>query len=273
MSFVKLTQFYIANWRPAPCAGLGELPGRAGLQQPDRRGPAALVHRSRRSTPCSSSDSAWALRDVRGPGAAAQRSGAAACCARCSSCRTPCRSTRASSPGTSCSSGTTAWSTTSCQTTCTSGDHAPFWLMGDNAFLVHGRSSRSGGSWPFAFLMLMAGLQSIPTTSTTPPRSTAPATWQQARHITLPLAAAGQRGAAADAVPVDVQRLQHAVRAVRGDAAEVGGDLISFHIYDNSFLNWNFGLGSAMSVLLLLFLLRRHRHSISSPPTGGPVDA
>jgi multiple sugar transport system permease protein len=32
-------------------------------------------------------------------------------------------------------------------------------------------------------------------------------------------------------------------------------DLISIHIYDNSFVNWNFGLGSAMSVLLLLFLL------------------
>ena len=32
-------------------------------------------------------------------------------------------------------------------------------------------------------------------------------------------------------------------------------DLISIHIYGNSFVNWNFGLGSAMSVLLLLFLL------------------
>ena len=32
-------------------------------------------------------------------------------------------------------------------------------------------------------------------------------------------------------------------------------DLISFHIYNASFLTWNFGIGSAMSVLLLLFLL------------------
>ena len=32
-------------------------------------------------------------------------------------------------------------------------------------------------------------------------------------------------------------------------------DLVSIHIYGASFINWNFGLGSAMSVLLLLFLL------------------
>jgi multiple sugar transport system permease protein len=33
------------------------------------------------------------------------------------------------------------------------------------------------------------------------------------------------------------------------------GDLISFHIYNASFLTWNFGYGSAMSVMLLIFLL------------------
>jgi len=27
------------------------------------------------------------------------------------------------------------------------------------------------------------------------------------------------------------------------------------HIYINSFVNWNFGLGAAMSVMLLLFLI------------------
>jgi multiple sugar transport system permease protein len=40
-----------------------------------------------------------------------------------------------------------------------------------------------------------------------------------------------------------------------GTAQPSAGDLISFHIYNASFLTWNFGLGSAMSVLLLLFLL------------------
>jgi multiple sugar transport system permease protein len=40
-----------------------------------------------------------------------------------------------------------------------------------------------------------------------------------------------------------------------GSGAPRAGDLISIHIYQSSFITWNFGLGSAMSVLLLLFLL------------------
>ena len=40
-----------------------------------------------------------------------------------------------------------------------------------------------------------------------------------------------------------------------GNAAPQAADVISIHIYQASFLTWNFGEGSAMSVLLLLFLL------------------
>ena len=40
-----------------------------------------------------------------------------------------------------------------------------------------------------------------------------------------------------------------------GNGAPPPADVISMHIYDASFLTWNFGEGSAMSVLLLLFLL------------------
>jgi multiple sugar transport system permease protein len=40
-----------------------------------------------------------------------------------------------------------------------------------------------------------------------------------------------------------------------GPAPPSSADLLSLHIYVNSFVNLNFGLGSAMSVLLLIFLL------------------
>jgi multiple sugar transport system permease protein len=40
-----------------------------------------------------------------------------------------------------------------------------------------------------------------------------------------------------------------------GKSAPREASLISIHIYQNSFVTWNFGLGSAMSVVLLLFLL------------------
>ncbi|MFI2239489.1 hypothetical protein [Streptomyces chrestomyceticus] len=40
-----------------------------------------------------------------------------------------------------------------------------------------------------------------------------------------------------------------------GRSVPEAADLISVHIYQASFVTWNFGAGSAMSVLLLLFLL------------------
>jgi multiple sugar transport system permease protein len=40
-----------------------------------------------------------------------------------------------------------------------------------------------------------------------------------------------------------------------GDTPPQQADLISIHIYQTSFTTWNFGTGSAMSVILLLLLL------------------
>jgi multiple sugar transport system permease protein len=40
-----------------------------------------------------------------------------------------------------------------------------------------------------------------------------------------------------------------------GQAPPDAADLVSLHIYVNSFVNLNFGLGSAMSVGLLAFLM------------------
>jgi len=40
-----------------------------------------------------------------------------------------------------------------------------------------------------------------------------------------------------------------------GGSAPSAADLISVHIYQSSFITWDFGIGSAMSVALLLFLL------------------
>jgi multiple sugar transport system permease protein len=40
-----------------------------------------------------------------------------------------------------------------------------------------------------------------------------------------------------------------------GGSAPQEADLISIHIYNSSFSTWDFGMGSAMSVVLLLFLL------------------
>lgn len=78
--------------------------------------------------------------------------------------------------------------------------------------------------------------------------------WQQIRRITLPsLSAVNQ-------VLILVLFLWtfndfNTPYVLFGKSAPEAADLISVHIYQASFVTWNFGTGSAMSVLLLLFLL------------------
>ena len=129
----------------------------------------------------------------------------------------------------------------------------PFWLIGSNAFvsLVVVAIWRM---WPFAFLMLMAGLQSVPNDVYEASAMDGAKVFRQWRSITLPMVRP------VNVVLVLVMFLWvfndfNTPYVLFGTAQPPAGDLISFHIYNASFLTWNFGLGSAMSVLLLLFLL------------------
>ena len=109
-------------------------------------------------------------------------------------------------------------------------------------------------SWPFAFLMLTAGMQSIPTDLYDAAAVDGAGVWRQARFITLAMLR-----------PVNVVLVLmlflwtfndfNTPFVLFGPTAPKSADIISIHIYSNSFVSWNFGLGSAMSVLLLLFLL------------------
>ena len=132
-------------------------------------------------------------------------------------------------------------------------DHASFWLIGNKAFfsMVLVAIWRS---WPFAFLMLTAGMQSIPTDLYDAAAVDGAGVWRQARFITLAMLR-----------PVNVVLVLmlflwtfndfNTPFVLFGPTAPKSADIISIHIYSNSFVSWNFGLGSAMSVLLLLFLL------------------
>ncbi|MEK8173519.1 sugar ABC transporter permease [Streptomyces sp. M19] len=132
-------------------------------------------------------------------------------------------------------------------------DSAPFWLIGDNSFtsLVIVSVWRQ---WPFAFLILMAALQNIPRDLYEAAAMDGAGIWQQIRRITLPsLRPVNQ-------VLVLVLFLWtfndfNTPYVLFGKSAPEAADLISIHIYQSSFVTWNFGTGSAMSVLLLLFLL------------------
>ena len=100
----------------------------------------------------------------------------------------------------------------------------------------------------------MAGLQNIPRELYEAAAIDGAGIWQQIRRITLPsLRPVNQ-------VLVLVLFLWtfndfNTPYVLFGTAAAEAADLISIHIYQASFVTWNFGIGSAMSVLLLLFLL------------------
>ncbi|MER7106887.1 carbohydrate ABC transporter permease [Streptomyces sp. NPDC000229] len=132
-------------------------------------------------------------------------------------------------------------------------DSPPFWLIGDNSFITLLVVSVWKG-WPFAFLIIMAGLQNIPREIYEAAALDGAGIWQQIRRITLPsLRPVNQ-------VLVLVLFLWtfndfNTPFVLFGKAAPESADLISLHIYQSSFQTWNFGTGSAMSVLLLLFLL------------------
>ena len=133
------------------------------------------------------------------------------------------------------------------------GRDRPFWLLGNNAFvsLVVVAIWRM---WPFAFLMLMAGLQSIPGDVYEASALDGATPFKQWRRITLPMLSS------VNVVLLLVMFLWvfndfNTPYVLFGTAQPPAGDLISFRIYNSSFLTWDFGVGWAMSVLLLLFLL------------------
>ncbi|WNI27765.1 sugar ABC transporter permease [Streptomyces sp. ITFR-6] len=132
-------------------------------------------------------------------------------------------------------------------------DQPSFWLIGDNSIYALTIVSVWKG-WPFAFLIVMAGLQNIPRELYEASAIDGAGIWQQIRKITLPALRPVNQ------VLVLVLFLWtfndfNTPYVLFGKAAPENADLISIHIYQSSFVTWNFGTGSAMSVLLLLFLL------------------
>jgi multiple sugar transport system permease protein len=129
----------------------------------------------------------------------------------------------------------------------------PFWLIGGNSFVALLVVS-VWRSWPFAFLCLMAGLQNVPMDLYEAAAIDGAGFWRRLRSVTLPMLR-----------PVNQVLLLvlflwtfndfNTPYVLFGGSAPRQADLISIHIYQSSFITWNFGLGSAMSVALLLFLL------------------
>ncbi|WP_102158535.1 carbohydrate ABC transporter permease [Zhihengliuella halotolerans] len=148
----------------------------------------------------------------------------------------------------------------------------PFWLLGGNAFWVTVIVT-VWQFWPFAFLMLLAALQNIPLEVYEAAAMDGASLWKQFTTITLPMISH------ANTVLLLVLSLwifnQFNVPYVLfGPASPPEATLISPLIYEQSFNNWNFGVGGAMSVLLLVALLVASAFYIRLVmPKGKSIDA
>jgi multiple sugar transport system permease protein len=133
------------------------------------------------------------------------------------------------------------------------GDTPPFWLIGTNAFWAIVMTT-VWRLWPFAFLMTLAGMQSIPGELYEAAQVDGASAWRRFRHITLPMLRP-VTGVLLIILFLWTFNDFNTAYVLFGPAPPSSADLLSLHIYVDSFVNLNFGLGSAMSVLLLLFLM------------------
>ena len=129
----------------------------------------------------------------------------------------------------------------------------PFWLIGSNSFVAV-LVVAVWRTWPFAFLCLMAGLQNIPDDLYEAAYLDGAGFWRRLSSVTLPMLSPVNQ------VLILVLFLWtfndfNTPYLLFGGSAPSAADLISVHIYQSSFITWDFGAGSAMSVALLLFLL------------------
>lgn len=132
-------------------------------------------------------------------------------------------------------------------------DSAPFWLLGGNAFWSLVVVS-IWQQWPFAFLMLMAGMQSIPEELYQAAAIDGASDWKQIQHITLRMT--GQLSMVLVLLMfLWTFREFNTPFVLFGNAPPDQANLLVVNIYSSSFIQWNFGLGSAMSVLLMIFLV------------------
>lgn len=128
----------------------------------------------------------------------------------------------------------------------------PFWLLGNNAFFST-LVVALWRSWPFAFLMLTAGLQSIPTEIYDAAAVDGAGPWRQIRLITVPMLRS------VNVTLILIMGLWSlndfgTPYLLFGKNVPPAADFISVHVYNTSFSEFNFGLGSAQSVVMLAFL-------------------
>ena len=128
-----------------------------------------------------------------------------------------------------------------------------FWFAGDKAFWAMCVNTL-WRTWPFAFLMLLPAVQGIPTEIIEAARVDGASRWREFRAITLP---SSRRIVLLVALIISFWTFNDFTTPfiMFSTAAPESADVLSLVIYRISFVNLNFGLGSALSLLMVLFLI------------------
>jgi len=148
----------------------------------------------------------------------------------------------------------------------------PRWLTGDNTIwaIVIPTIWRY---WPFAMVMFLAGLSSIPREIYEAAEIDGASKSEQFFHITLPLLRPVIAMIILQGIISNVYSFNIVSMMFGNGAGFPGkhGDLLMPNIFRNSFQMWNFGVGAAMSTLLMTFMIivvmlwyRRFREEFSN---------
>lgn len=127
------------------------------------------------------------------------------------------------------------------------------WLVGSKSLYAVMIAAIWKG-WPFAALILMAGLQSIPTELHEAARIDGASPWQRFRYIILPLLAPITRTLILMSVLWNYNAFNQ-FYVMLGKDPGIAADVPSTLIQRESFTTFDFGVGSAMSLALMAVML------------------
>lgn len=126
------------------------------------------------------------------------------------------------------------------------------WLVGDRSlFAVIVASIWKG--WPFGCLILLAGLQGIPPELYEVAKIDGASAWQQFKHVTFPLLLPVSKTLLILNVIWNFHAFNQFYILLGGDPGKA--HVPSTFILQEAFSNLNYGLGSAMSVVLMVIVL------------------
>lgn len=132
----------------------------------------------------------------------------------------------------------------------------PFWLIGHNtiwAIIV----PTIWRYWPFSMLLLLAGMQSIPEELYEAADIDGASGWRKFWMITWPLLKPVWSILILFGLIFNVYSFNIVIMMFGFGAGFPGewGDLLMTNIFRNSFMQWNFGVGAAASVLLMVTMI------------------